>query len=245
MKLSVKVDVSGVARDLQNAGKQVRYGIARGLTRTANDVRAAVKQEMGSVFDRPTPWTLNSMYIKAATRDTLTAKVGVKGAEAAAAVTPQKTLAAEVQGGARSPKRFDRALQAMGALPAGWVTVPSRSVPRDQFGNVDGNYLRKLLQAVASTSMGPVRPGKGQRSVRTIKRQGGAYFVQPVSGKGLNPGIYLREVGSRTPMAIMLFRSRADYRQRLDFQRVAERTIADSGTRNVEEEVQSALATAH
>ena len=40
--------------------------LADALNHTANQARQALKAEMASVFDRPTPWALNSIRILAA-----------------------------------------------------------------------------------------------------------------------------------------------------------------------------------
>lgn len=45
--------------------------MATALTRTAQDVREAVRQELPRVFDRPTPYTLNSLFVRPATAQRL------------------------------------------------------------------------------------------------------------------------------------------------------------------------------
>ena len=44
-------------------------------------------------------------------------------------VAPSKILAAEIEGGARRQKRFERALQAKGMMPGGYVAVPAAGAP--------------------------------------------------------------------------------------------------------------------
>lgn len=243
MRIDVRHNLPGLERALADGEKQVRFAAAVALTRTAKDVQDGIKAEMRKVFDRPTPWTLNATYLQRATRDALTATVGIKdGSQLAGKVTPEQTLRAQAAGGSRGQKRFERGLQALGVLPAGWVAVPSKSVPKDGHGNVSGQYLRSLLRAVAASgASGPQHAG---RAVSRAKRQGGVYFVQRVGAKGLNPGIYLREIGARSPTPIMLFRPSVGYVSRLSLESVAQRVVAERFGPNMSDALAHAYATA-
>lgn len=206
MRIDVKINFGGLEKELADLPRQIRFGVARGLTKTATDIRGKAREDMQRVFDRPRDWTLNSMYVEKATRDNLTAAVGVKGQDRMrASVTPERTMQPQVFGGDRGQKRFERALVSLGALPAGWVVVPSQSVPRDAHGNLDGKYLRKVLQVIPKA--GPVQP---KRAVSRARKQGGQYFVQPVGRRGLSPGIYFRELAMRGVTPIVLLRQFLD-----------------------------------
>lgn len=244
LRLDVRDALDGLAKALDQGERQVRFATAVALTRTAQEVRSGVQAEMRRVFDRPTPWTLGSTYLQAANRENLTAVVGIKdGSQLSGRVTPDKTLKAQASGGSRTQKRFEKGLQAMGLLPAGWVAVPSRTVPLDGHGNVSGQYLRGLLRRLVSSNAGPQRPGRGQRNVRTVQRQGGVYFVQRVGGKGLRPGIYQRELaGAVTP--IMLFQATTGYAKRLDIESVGRRVVGERFAPNFGKALQEAYATA-
>ena len=243
MKIDIRHNLKGLEEALASGQKQVRYATAVALTRTAQDVQRGVRAEMRKAFDRPLEWTLNSTYLKAARRDALTAEVGIKGrSQLAGKVTPEQTLRAQAAGGSRGQKRFERGLQALGVLPAGWVAVPSKSVPKDGHGNVSGQYLRSLLRAVAASgASGPQHAG---RAVSRAKRQGGVYFVQRVGVKGLSPGIYLREIGARSPTPIMLFRPSAGYVSRFSLESVAQRVVAERFGPNMSDALAHAYATA-
>lgn len=243
MRIDIRHNLQDLDRALAEGGKQVRFATALALTRTAKDVQDGIKAEMRKVFDRPTPWTLNSTYLQRATRDALTATVGIKDAsQLESKVTPARTLEAQASGGSRGQKRFERGLQTLGVLPSGWVAVPSRSVPKDGHGNVNGQYLRGLLRAVsAAGASGPQHAG---RAVSRAKRQGGLYFVQRVGGKGLSPGIYLREIAARSPTPIMLFQPAAGYSKRLDMHAVARRVVNERLSDNLASALRQAYATA-
>ncbi len=241
MRMSVKVDFGDIEKELANLSKQVRYGAARGLTKTATDIRDQVREDMRRTFDRPRDWTTNSMYVEKATRDNLTAVVGVKDrSKMSTRVTPTHTLQSQVFGHDRAQKRFERALTALGYLPPGWVVVPSRSVPRDTDGNLSGDFLRNVLRQLPKA--GPVMPKK---AVARARRTGGVYFVQPVGrGRGLSPGIYFREMAMRQATPIVLFKSRASYYTRLDFHQIGERVANERLQPNIIAAIEEALATA-
>lgn len=74
----VQPDAAQAKASLQNYLKQLRYGAAVAATRAAKRVQAAERRNMGAVLDRPTPFTLNSVAVQPATRDSLTAVVYVR-----------------------------------------------------------------------------------------------------------------------------------------------------------------------
>ena len=72
------VKLQGFDKTLANiAGlqKQVRFAAAKALTQTAKKVQTRLIAEMGSQFDRPTPYTLRSTFVKPATKTELSAIV--------------------------------------------------------------------------------------------------------------------------------------------------------------------------
>src|SRR6185369_12985592 len=97
--IGIKVDIKGldaVRARVAGLGKQVRFAAAVALTKTAKAVEVAEKHEMSDVFDRPTPNTINSTYVKPATRQTLTAEVGIKNF-AGKGIAASKYLAAQIK----------------------------------------------------------------------------------------------------------------------------------------------------
>ncbi len=240
MRIDVKIDFGGLEKELADLSRQTRYGAARGLTKTATDIRDAQREAMQSSFDRPRDWTLNSMYVEKATRDNLTAVVGIKDrSRSSGRVTPGHTMQAQVFGGDRRQKRFERALTSLGFLPAGWVVVPSESAPRDANGNLSGDFLRTLLRQLPKA--GPVMQ---KREVNRARRRGGVYFVQPVGRPGLSPGIYFRELAMREAVPVVLFKRSVGYDTRLDFEQIGERVADEKLHANISAGIEEAYATA-
>jgi hypothetical protein len=115
--ITVTVDVSNAIRSLNVIQRQqIPFALSFAINRTARQVEAKLKQEMARVFDRPTPFTLSSIYVIPSTKYNLTAVVGIK--DSAAKGTPaSKYLLAEIEGGPRHAKRSEKALQFRGCYP--------------------------------------------------------------------------------------------------------------------------------
>lgn len=91
--------------------RRVPYAVSTALTRT---VRRAAKDDlpakMALVFDRPTCYTLNSLFVVPSKVSTLSARVMVKN-RTSTGVVPEKFLQPEVKGGPRGEKGIEKALR--------------------------------------------------------------------------------------------------------------------------------------
>lgn len=117
------------------------------LNDTGFAARRELQAEMHRVFDRPTPWILNSVQVDKATRDrpVCTIRFAYRGGKG---VDPNSVLQAEILGGLRNNKRFERALQNKGLLLPGQAAVPSRACPLDAYGNVSGSFIVRMLSVL-------------------------------------------------------------------------------------------------
>lgn len=107
------------------------------------------QQQMNNYLDRPVPYTLNSMYLQKSTPSTLAASVQWKDSSGGN-ISAGKYLQPEVFGGSRGQKKFERALQAKGLIPNGFVAVPTDKAPLDSYGNVPGSYFVQILSAIGA-----------------------------------------------------------------------------------------------
>lgn len=201
------------ARDVH--GRIVPYAAAAALTRVASGAaKKDLPDAMRSAFDRPTAYTLNSLFTTPAKKDSLTARVQVKNA-ATSGVAPERFLQAEVEGGSRGEKRFERALRYAGLLLPNEVALPGDGLQLDASGNVSGARMRSILAALK------VREGRGRRGV----------FAAAIKG---TRGIWQRSGRSVTPLFVFT-RTAPQYRARLDFdgvvQRAAEANLQPEFTR--------------
>lgn len=84
IEISVRADVKKLERSLSDfAYKQLPFATAQGLTATGRVVQGAEKHALPSIFDRPTPFTSNSIGVIPARKDNLQAEVFVKDITAA------------------------------------------------------------------------------------------------------------------------------------------------------------------
>lgn len=210
-----------VKKQLQQLSSgQIQGAAAKALNDTAFKGRTAVQKRMDAVFDRVTPYIRKSIQVDQATPDRLQAWVGPR-MMAGGGVDPQKILQAQAEGGARRDKRSERALSAIGVLPAGYRTVlPSRPFPgsSDNRGNIRGTFLRTLLRHLAGRRKAAPKTSahRGERAVEA------AFFVLPPGLSnygGKLPGIYGTAASGRGGdglRAVLLFVRGANYQKRLD-----------------------------
>lgn len=208
--------------DVEN--RMLPYAVAGALTKTAQEIRAVMRSSMPAIFDRPTPFTLGSIYITPANKAKLQAQVWIK--DFAAKGTPAvKYLAPEVFGGGRNLKRSERALQSAGILPPGMMTVIGQSGPLDAYGNLRGSiYTRMLSQLKANPD--PYQNETDRSVARRKRKRGPQYFVATAKRGGLKPGIYQRGP-NRTVIPILLFVRAVQYPQRFKFFDIASRVYGE------------------
>ncbi len=216
--------------------RRLNAAVATALTRTAVKVKNEMAQKVEQAFDRPTPYTMRQLRYVPASADRLVSAVGfgivavtddrgeVMRYQDMGTDTPAaKYMAPHIDGGPRRPKRLEQALQALGALPKGWVTVPADGAPLDGFGNVSRAAVVQILsqlrvQLVSGTDRN--MSGDARKQIAAQRRAGGRYFVVPVGGKG-RPGIFQREFVGRNITPVFWFASEARYTKKFDFQKDA------------------------
>ena len=135
------------------AYRELPFATARALTELARELQAAERAEMESVFDKPKPFTLNSVRVFGASKDSLTAGVFVMDRAA-------NYLDPFVDGGEHfiAPGRGDHLL---GPVQA----------PKTQYGGLRRGYVaqakgsRDKFTGVVQTRQGPIN-GLWQRTTR-------------------------------------------------------------------------------
>lgn len=249
----VNISITGIdalQRELKDfSERRLTAAVATAMTRTASQVRNQLKTELRASIDRPSPYTERQLRFSPATAARPVAAVGfdieriqdvfgntVRFEAVRAGTTPAgRYMAIQATGGARPSKRFERALQAAGVLPAGWLAVPGSRAKMDAYGNQVPSEIRQILSwfdaaergAGSTQNMGPA--GRQRRRMGTRRTAGFEYFaVQPGARRGgLVPGIYRRTLfalGRRVEPVIIFIRA-ASYSGRFDFYGIAEREI--------------------
>jgi hypothetical protein len=223
VKLSIDSDAKALRQRLGGfSDRRFNATLATALSRSAVQVRDTIRRNMPRMLDRPTPWTINSLFAKPATAARLQAEVNFKDDRATTNGGTPATyyLLPQVEGGPRRAKRLEVALRAVGALPPGYFAVPAAGAKLDAYGNVTRGQIVQILsqlriQLVAGSNRNMSFDARGQ--IAAQRRAGGRFFLRrPGQGDG-QPGIYQRELIGRNVTPVFVFVRSVRYRRRFDF----------------------------
>ena len=241
----LRVDASGLEQQLaqlDSLNDQLPFATALALTWTAQSVAEHLQGEMRTVFDRPTPYTLNSLRVFPATKQKLVARVWMKD-ESVKAEPATKWLSPEIFGGQRKNKRVERQLRERGILPSDKYVVPGAGAQLDRFGNMSRGQVTKALSGIG----GYTQQGYDANATSSARsqRKGNArrYFVMYDTNR--RPvGIAERTgKGSAGLKIILAFVARPDYRKAFDFFSIAEREAQKQLPQQFEKAMAQAVGT--
>lgn len=198
----------------------------RALTYAAKDAHDQVRGWLPRLLDRPTPWTMSSLFVFPAEKQDLRAAVAFKHEmgtlprSAIGQVTAGASMRAQVYGGTRQLKASEKTLLANNLTQRSRpFLVPAKGAQRDQYGNVPGSFMNKVLYsgvARGSASQGYALPMSG----------GGRYFIrylQPSARLGA-VGIFKDMGKNNPPMPVFLLSSTVGYKRRVPFDTIAATT---------------------
>lgn len=252
MQIDIRSNVRQVSAWLDDAQRQqLPFATALAMTRTAQEVKDAEISLMKRVFDRPTPYTLNALFVRPAKKRHPIASVEFK--EFAGKGTPAKRfLNPHVNGGARSRKSHERRLQHL--MRGASFTAIANGYPRDGYGNIPGStYVRILSQLQASAD--PTQNATGSRRSKA-KRAKSRYFIP--AGGSLKAGVYervtsssstgKRQKGVRKPKdkirGVLMFTRPPHYTKRFPFYETGAAVVADRFDEQFKVAFQYAMGTA-
>lgn len=231
MKVSITSNLHQASAMLDRFARQTRFAQVLALTRTARIIQERQVHEMRDVFDRPTPYTLSGTYLRPATLARPESEVGLKNF-AGKGIPASKYLSAQIRGGERGEKRFERALRYAGLLPYGFIAVPASGAQTDAFGNMSRGQIVQILSYLQAFSEVGYRANMTQKRKASLgrggrSRRGMAYFVAPPGGH-LHFGVWQRihTAWGSAVKPVLLFVRRAQYEAVYDFDYVA-RITAD------------------
>jgi hypothetical protein len=221
--MTASFQVSSNAKDVIKrfgdiARRADEYALRGAVNVAGKHAKNEVYKLMPSVFDRPTPYTLRSLYFDPLTKTNSQAVVGFKSETSGGGPPAHKYLNPHVYGGGRGAKRFEKALQAYGILPEGWYAVPGAGAPIDAFGNVPGRFIVTLLSQLRiqlfsgyDSMLGGSTNDPAKRR-KSLARQGFRLFAIPpgVGGK-LHPGIYAADLFGPNISCVFKFVQRPTY----------------------------------
>ena len=260
IKIEARINITQVMKSFSVADSQLDYAIARALTKTAQSVKAAERAAIAQSFDKPNPYTLNSVFMSPAKKARLEARVWLKdvwskGGQGHHYLEPQ------IFGGDRSRKRTEVRLQMLGYLPSGYHVVPTKFAPKDAYGNINRGVITKILSqlntAVVAGDYSNATNSKRSRAKRAVTQ----YFVSRGPGsqrrglagrrsaqypQHLPAGVWERRVHAwgTSVRPMLLFVKATRYNKRFDFFGVAQSTIDRYLLTNAQEAATEAMRTA-
>ena len=205
-------DPSDMVKTLSNMeAKQMPFAVSLAINQTLDEAVPHNQNHMKKVFDRPTPFTLNSLQRKKTHKKRFPMIGRLEFREFAGKGTPaSKYLTPQIEGGGRRTKRHERRLSAVGKLPQGKMTAPAQGSPLNQYGNLTGAEYTKLLsqvQALGDQSMTRVSKMKKRSTFK-------GYYV---AYKGNQPVGIRKRLSKNKSQKILNFIDPPNYVARYDF----------------------------
>ncbi|KAB0494006.1 hypothetical protein [Pseudomonas vancouverensis] len=192
-KLDLSLDSAPISAALQELEKKhLPFVLMLTATRLAQRVKKGTITVMGKRLDRPTPTTLNSLFVKMASKGK-PAQVYFKD-EWTSGVPADTYLQQTVVGGLRPHKRFEKALIARGLMKSSQYALPNASL-LNQYGNVSRGTMLKILSGLGAAELRSGYQANASISKRS-KRKGNAhrFFSGAVDGQ---QGIWERKTIGR------------------------------------------------
>jgi hypothetical protein len=214
IKLSVTSNIQAFADRQVNLAKQFDFAGVVALTRTAQQIKLNEIDEMRTVFDRPTPFTLNSLQVRPATKTNREAEVSTK--LGFGSVPAGRYLNPEVEGGHRSMKSHE--------LKLGSFTIPSEFEKLNKYGNLPApRYIKILsqLQLLGENSATGSRRSKRKRQTEAFFRRGNVIYSRTSRHSALT-GKASKSFESVFPVLILT--KAPSYRPRFPFYDIAQDT---------------------
>jgi hypothetical protein len=244
---NITLDARDAIRQLSDFPDQVRFASSLAINKTAQQVKKDLQKEMKRVFDRPTPYTLNGLFIAPSTKQHLQAEVWLKGdgsfAPSSNGTAQVKYLSPEIFGGERKPRSSELDLRRADFLEDDMFTTPGYEFEQklDRYGNVPSSVIMRMI-----TNLKIQQEDHGVQQNQTAsskkRRKGRAeYFVM---GKNPGLGVFRRKTGSDDLESVLWFVKKPHYQKRFDFFGVAEKSAAEHMPKELVKAVRFALATA-
>lgn len=255
LTIDAKAMVDDVVKALNVAESQLQFALAKAITATAQQVREAERNEMRKVFVNPTPFTLNSLYLRSATKARLQAEVWLKWGS-----QPEHYLLPQIQGGARPLKRFEQRMVMNGLMGPGQRAVPAAGAKLNAYGNMSKGQIVQILSQLRTDVVSGVSQNATNSKRSRAKRSRVAYFVSRGTGsakgrgagarratvQNLPAGVWARYTFSwgSAVKPVLLFVNGTRYSRRFDFFKVADATVSRAFPGAFEAAARDAMRTA-
>lgn len=235
--ITVRVDFSHAINQLDDLQKrQVPFAAKNAINKLAKKVIEDEQDEMKTVFDRPTQWTLNSLFVRQyAQKDNLTAIVDFKDGSNDDR-SAQKYLQYQINGGRRRQKAIETRLIKAGLMPENHEIFPASADVLDMHGNIPKSVYLDIDAGLKAK----------------------VYFVLLKKHGRLSPGVYRRfdkgkekqvktrtgEIIQKRVEAIIYYVTPQQYRKKMRYRARAKVTIRQYQHTIFKQELDYALRTA-
>jgi hypothetical protein len=231
MQFEVRTNVPQMIDWLTDVQKnQVPFALVLASTMTAKDIKSGEIDVMNKVFDRPTPYALNALQVKPATKADPIASVEFKGFGGTPA---RRFLNPEVHGGARSQKSSEKLLA--GLRGSTGYAVPARGEALNKYGNMTAARMKRIISQLKVSSDGFQNATGSKRSKGS--RSKSAFFI-PAKG-----GMIMERKG-KTVVPALIFVKAPSYSKRFPFYETGQKVLADKISSNFHIALEKALASA-
>jgi hypothetical protein len=244
VQLSVKDNIAATVGRLRGQQKQVRFAASVALNKTVKLAKDEGIAAMKRSFDRPTPFTLRSLFIKPSTKQNLQAMVYVKDQSAGGkSRSLAETLSHEFSGGTRTRKRLELWLERAGYISGNEFVVPGAAAKLDQYGNMSRGQIQQILSQLSAGSDPTAFKSKSVRSKRNVAKTGGIFWSR---GGKLPRGAWLRYSfaagGAVKPVLLVI--SSPIYKRRVNLPEITRRVVARNFDREFKKAFEFAMSTA-
>lgn len=183
--IEVRINDKQLQQLLGSLDKKAARAAEQALDKTAIAIAAEIKSAMPKAFDRPAPYTLNSLKVSKTKNHNMLASVWFKEPERMG----DHYLLPQVEGGERKEKGFERALHHT-------KFIPSDHLPLDRYGNVPPALIRQILSVLgrAELAQGYQANRTKKSAIRNPKDRDFVWLPKGAGGGKLPPGIYRRVI---------------------------------------------------
>lgn len=227
MKLDIKFDTRQIERQLTDLQRnQIPFATALTLTRLGQRIDEGLKGAMRTGFDRPTPYTLRSTFIRPATKRRLEVTVGLKDRPFGGnRLSSAEILGHHFDGGIREPKALELWLRRAGYLGASEYVVPGAGARLDRYGNMSRGQIQQILSQLKAGPDASAYASSSARSRRNVQRAGVIFWSR---GGRLARGAWQR-VGKYRLRPLLIAIAAPSYRKRIDLERIARQAVSRYG----------------
>lgn len=178
--ITVTIDDREVKKLLAALPATASRAAEKAIDQTAKAIKKAIRKELRRVFDRPTPYTLNSLKVTLTKNHNMIASVWFKEPDRMG----QHYLVPQVDGGERELKGFERSIGQQ-------QFIPGKAVKLNAYGNISTGQIRQIMSVLGLADRPGYQANVTTKSAKRNTKQRDYVYLPNRWGK-LPPGIYRR-----------------------------------------------------